>query len=470
MVNYIFKIIFGKRMEHAINDRRLIDGKMTKIDSKIFIDRLMLDKGTMNQIREIIHHPSVDQSRFMPDCHRGKGCCVGFTSQLIERVVPKYIGGDIGCGILSYPIGTLLDVAQLPEINTKIRNLVPMGTFITETSQPLFEESIVTQEDIEWVCDEAFSEGSFFAKMYKEKYNKDLICPIYDNDWFKNLCSKCGIEYNYVLRSMGTLGGGNHYIELNRGVLPNTEIEQDFITIHCGSRSLGDKVCNYHQSKISDTYHFDYADFKDKVKQFERKSKVSKARKQYEDQLKQEFRDGKHTDYLEGEEAYEYFFDMIFCQKLAQLNRRLILKRILSVMGKDLHDDRIIESIHNYIDFNDFVIRKGAISAHSNQMCIVSLNMRDGIMLCLGKGNSDWNYSSAHGSGRLYARNEVPHKVKMSEFQESMKNIYSTSVVPETLDESPMAYKDTETIKFALQNTVIIISQLLPILNIKATN
>ena len=457
-------------MEHTINDRRLVDGKLTKIDSKIFIDRLMLDKGTMNQIREIVHHPSVDQSRFMPDCHRGKGCCIGFTSQLIERVVPKYIGGDIGCGILSYPLHTLIDQNNLPLIDENIRELIPMGTRITEKSRPLFEKSIVSEDDIQWVCDQAFLEGTLFTKRYKEKYDKDLICPIYDKEWFEQLCSKCHIEFDYVLTSIGTLGGGNHYIEMNRGKMPESEIEQDFITIHCGSRSLGDKVCLYHQSKISDTYKFDYRSFKDKIKTFERKTKVSKERKQYEDSLKQEFRDAKHTDYLEGDEAYEYFFDMIFCQKLAQLNRRLILKRILSSMDIEYDEERVIESIHNYIDFNDFVIRKGAISAHNNQMCIVSLNMRDGIMLCLGKGNSDWNYSSAHGSGRLYARNEVAHKVNMSEFHDSMKNIYSTSVVPETLDESPMAYKDTETIKFALQNTVIILAQLLPILNIKATN
>lgn len=457
-------------MEHIINDTRLVDGQMTKIDSKIFLDRHMLDKGTMTQIREIIHHPSVHQSRFMPDCHRGKGCCVGFTSQLNERVVPKYIGGDIGCGILTYPIGSLIDTNDLPDIDLKIRHLVPMGTFTTEKSKPLFDNSIISDQDILWVCEQSYLEGSLFAKMYKNKYNKKLNCPIYDKIWFENLCSKCGIDFDYVLRSIGTLGGGNHFIELNRGSLPNSEQLQDFVTIHCGSRSLGDKVCMYHQNKISDTYHFDYKDFKDKIKNFERKSKVTKERKQYEDSLIKAFKDAKHTDYLEDEEAYEYFFDMIFCQKLAQLNRRLILRRILAVIQIDYDTEKIIESIHNYIDFNDFVLRKGAISAHNNRLCIVSLNMRDGIMLCTGKGNSDWNYSSAHGSGRLYARNEVAHKVKMHQFQESMKDIFSTSVVPETLDECPMAYKDTEIIKQALNNTVAIMSQLRPILNIKAVN
>ena len=151
-----------------------------------------------------------------------------------------------------------------------------------------------------------------FANAYYEKYGENISnsCPIYNKEYLKQLCLKCRIEFSYVLRSLGTLGGGNHYIEVNR----NDEMI-DYITIHSGSRSIGDKVCLYHQEKINKTRRFDYWEYKDKLKQFERKHKTSKSKKMYSDSLREEFEKCKHEDYLEGIEAFEYFFDMIFCQK-----------------------------------------------------------------------------------------------------------------------------------------------------------
>ena len=178
----------------------------------------------------------------------------------------------------------------------------------------------------------------------------------------------------------------------------------------------------------------------------------------------------RHKNYLEGEEMYEYFFDMIFCQKLAQLNRRVMLKLILNYLHEDYEADRIIESIHNYIDFNDMIFRKGAISAKENELCIVSLNMRDGILLCEGKGNIDWNYSCCHGSGRILNRTRAKEVLRMSDFTDTMNtaNVYSTSVTKNTLDEAPMAYKDSEMIKNAIEPTARILQQLKPLLNIKS--
>ncbi len=452
-------------MEDKIIDRKA-DG--TYIDSKIFIDRHMLDKGTMNQIRELIHHPSVEKSRFMPDCHRGKGgCCVGYTSVLIEKIVPRFIGNDIGCGILTYPLP--FQITDLPTMEKIIRDNIPMGTFVTEDNKPIWDIPIVSDPDIEWACNEANYDALQFIHKYKEKFGVNIAqyCPTYSKEWFMELCKKCDADYDYIIRTIGTVGGGNHFVELNRSIKDNV----DYITVHSGSRSIGDHVYMYHQRKINDTYQFDYEDYKHKIKLFERKSKVSKEIKAYKDSLKDEFIKAKHTDYLEGPEAYEYYFDMLFSQKVAQLNRRMILKRILHTMKISCYDeDQIIESIHNYIDFNDFIIRKGAIQAHTGQKVIISLNMRDGILICEGKGNDDWNYSSAHGSGRIIARNEVSAKFSMQEFKDSMAGVYSTSVVPEVLDECPMAYRDTEIIKNALQNTIVIIEQLKPIINVKGIN
>ena len=159
--------------------------------------------------------------------------------------------------------------------------------------------------------------------------------------------------------------------------------------------------------------------------------------------------------------------DMIFCQKYAYLNRRILLKSILTGLGLEYDRDKIIESIHNYIDFTDLIVRKGAISAYKGQKCIVSLNMRDGILLCEGNGNAEWNNSCAHGSGRIMSRRKASEIFTMKQFHEEMKNVYSTVIVKETLDESPMAYKDTNFIKSLLDETVTIENQLYPVINLK---
>lgn len=453
--------------QHTFTERRADN---TYIDAKVFLKRTMLDKNTMNQLKNLIRHPSVEHSRFMPDVHFGKGATIGFSSYLTQKIVPKYIGGDIGCGILTYPLVT--QITDLPALDKLIRSVVPMGTYVTDDHNPVWDVPIVTNEEIDQLCIDSQQDAYRFVDEYKRKYGVNLIefCPTYSNDWFIQLCKKCDVEYGYILQTVGSAGGGNHFIEINRSTPNQFGTQTDYITIHSGSRKIGDAVCNYHQSKITDTYHFDYQEYKHKIKQFERKTKDPKQIKAYMDSLKDEFTDNKHTDFLEGDEAYEYFFDMIFCQNLAKLNRRLMLKNILKGLNEDYNPDKIIESIHNYIDFNDFIIRKGAIAAHAGQKCIISLNMAEGILIADGLGNPDWNYSSAHGSGRILARNEVSHKVSMKEFTESMKDVYSTSVVPETIDESPAAYKDTNIIKAALKDTVNIIEQLKPILNVKATN
>lgn len=200
-----------------------------------------------------------------------------------------------------------------------------------------------------------------------------------------------------------------------------------YITIHSGSRILGDHVCSYYSKLLRD----------------------------------------KKEKYLEGDDLYGYLFDMIIAQKYAQLNRRVILYVLLENLGIEFNDSLIIESIHNYIDFNDFVLRKGAIAAHENEKCIVALNMKDGILICRGKGNSEWNWSCAHGAGRLWSRGEVRYHVKLKDFQKEMKDVVSSTVCEETLDECPQAYKNSQLIVQAIAPTAEPLMQLKSILNFK---
>jgi tRNA-splicing ligase RtcB len=288
--------------------------------------------------------------------------------------------------------------------------------------------------------------------------------PTYSVQWLKGKCQQIGMNYEYMLQGLGSLGGGNHYIEVNKGAN-----EQLYITIHTGSRNFGGKICKFHQEKINETKFFDYETLHDKMKRARRKVKDSKKLKEIQDDLCLELNAKRHPDYLEKIEAYDYYFDMIFAQKYAKLNRKMILELILEQIYLAFKPENLIESIHNYIDFNDLILRKGAISAHKDKLCIVSLNMRDGILLCKGKGNEDWNYSSAHGAGRILNRSQALSKISLKMFKESMKDVYSTTVQDETIDESPFAYKDSELIKKSLTNSVEIIEQLKPILNVKAT-
>lgn len=432
-----------------------------KKEGKIFLPKFNIDKGTMAQARVMLAHDAVSNMRLMPDCHRGKGCCIGFTSKLEHKIVPRFVGGDIGCGITSYKVGIDKFKVDKKEIDELIRKNVPMGS----KKFSIWEYPLVTDKGIEDICYYATVDADYFAMSFKEQFdiNINKYKPKYSLKWFKEYCVKIGADEEYIRCSLGTLGGGNHFIEINEDSTKN-----NYITIHSGSRSFGSKVCMYHQDKINSTKYFDWRKHKKDKKKFNRKFKDAKSLKNFEDKTREEYLKNKHSDYLELDEAYEYYFDMIFAQKFAQFNRLIMLKQMLKALKIDFDEKNIIESIHNYIDFKDFIIRKGAISAYSTDYCLISLNMRDGLLLCKGKDNKDWNFSAAHGSGRMINRQEAFHKISLKQFEKEMKGIYSSSVVKETIDESPMVYKNSEMIKDALKDTVEIIDQLKPILNVKA--
>jgi RNA-splicing ligase RtcB len=325
-----------------------------------------------------------------------------------------------------------------------------------------------TDKIIEIICRESQLLAIDFRNEYKSVYDIDLnpFMPNYSTDWLKQKCASLKLDYEYMTRSLGTLGGGNHFVELNQ-----SENKELYLTIHCGSRCLGSAICHYHQEKINETRYIDWASYEKDVERMKRHTKVPKELKNYADNLRQELIEAKHTDYLELEEAYEYFFDMIFAQEFAKWNRRTIIKEVLTKLNINFDSDLVIESVHNYVDFNDMIIRKGAISAHADKLCIVALNQRDGILLLQSKyENDEWNYSAPHGCGRRLTREQAKSQLKLSEVKEQMKDVYSTTVVEETIEESPDAYKDPNLILEIIRPYFNIKNILKPLINVKGIN
>lgn len=402
------------------------DNKITfeNSDTIAYINESQIDVETYKQIVNINTNPTVSHCRIMPDCHAGAGCVIGFTSHLNEKIIPQLIGGDIGCGMMVYPINThderrkLKDGKYEKKFDTLIQNLIPIGPNI-------HDEPVIQLEQYVDFLNECHDEANKFADTYKMKFEIDisLKVPKYDLEWMKTLCLKLKIDLNFMLRYMCTLGGGNHFIEID---------EDDdnvlYLTVHTGSRMIGREICLYHQAKI----------IGDKK-------------------------------YLENDDAYEYYFDMIFAQKYAHMNRTAIISYILNEANIIFDKHKIIESIHNYIDFDDMIIRKGAIKANKGQKCVVALNMRDGILICEGKGNKEWNSSCAHGAGRIVTRNKAREKFLLKQYVEDMKDVYSTCINNGTIDEAPRAYKNSEFIKNALHDTVDIVVHAKSRLNIKGT-
>ena len=367
--------------------------------------------------------------RIMPDVHAGKGCVIGFTADLGEKVIPNIVGVDIGCGMLCVSLGQAdIDFEKLDNV---IRSYIPSGRDVHEGRIIRFEEL------------------------------QDLKC-------YRELRDTKRLE-----RSIGTLGGGNHFIEIDVA-----EDGEKYLVIHTGSRNLGKQVADYYQNLA-----FELMSGKDKlyeeqdrlIKQYKaagRKSEIQSAIAELHRNFKAvNPKIPKDLCYLEGKYREDYLHDMRICQKFAYINRVMIAQIICNHMGWGVDADMpdYFECIHNYIDHDSNIVRKGAISAKLGEKVLIPINMRDGCIIGTGKGNEDWNQSAPHGAGRVMSRTKAKELVSLEEFEKSMDGIYTTSVNQSTIDEAPMVYKTLDEIVENIKDTVDVLAIIKPVYNFKAS-
>ena len=394
-------------------------------DLKIFTKNI--EQEAIEQIDLLLEQePFKDcKVRIMPDVHAGKGCVIGFTADLGDKVIPNIVGVDIGCGMLCVELGKVdIDLEKLDKV---VNECIPAGRNIRE-------HKLIDYEEI-----------------------NDLYC-------IREL--KETKKFN---RAIGTLGGGNHFIEV--------DVDDDgnkYLVIHTGSRNMGNQVANYYQELAIQLCSGKEEMFKRKeeiIKTYKEQGRKQEIQKALKD-LEQEYKNNKpklpnDLCYLEGVYRTSYLHDMKICQDYASLNRRNIATEILKNYGI-LDRQSYFETVHNYICFEDNIVRKGSIRANKGERVIIPINMRDGSIIAIGKGNEDWNNSAPHGAGRIMSRMKARETVNIDEFKESMKDVYSTSVVEETVDEAPFVYKPMQEIIDNIKDTVEIERIIKPIYNFKA--
>ena len=399
-------------------------------DLKIFTENI--EQEALNQICTLIEQPAFSDCkvRIMPDVHAGVGCVIGFTANLGEKVIPNIVGVDIGCGMLTTNLGNInIDFERLDEV---IRKYVPNGRNVHS------EENMSQATEI-------------IDNLYCKKQLKNIA-------WLK--------------RSCGTLGGGNHFIEIDKDKSGNK-----YLVIHSGSRNVGTQVAEiYQQMAIDDisgksNFKEDSKKLIDEFKVQGKEKEISKAIKE----LKLSYEKNtpkipKELSYLVGKHREMYLHDMKLCQEFAVLNRRMMQDIICYYMNWDVtRETERFQTIHNYIEHDTNMVRKGAISAKTGEKVLIPINMRDGCIIGIGKGNEEWNCSAPHGAGRIMSRSKVKEIVSIEEYKKSMSGIFTTSVNKSTIDESPMAYKPIDEIIENIRDTVEIVDIIKPIYNFKAS-
>lgn len=424
-------------------------------DCKIFLDEV--EEGAIELVQNILNHEISEgvQVRIMPDTHVGKGIVIGFTMPMTTMVNPNYIGVDIGCSVSSYKLSKRFDSADLPHVDKVIRKAVPMGHEIRRGKD--FNHWWV-EDYLKTVTENVNN----FQKEWNKRFSDHKEAITVDREYITKLCEKVKVGERVFYNSVGSLGGGNHFIEVGESANDGSH----YLTLHSGSRNFGLKICNYHANKMKVTkfipqeYHEEFEHItKNTVPTSDIPIKLAELNNRYEV--------GKTEYLLQGNDMYEYLVDMVIAQTYAEFNHRAMAHSIF-VGLRDVEAVEKIHSKHNFIDPQDWVIRKGAIRAYEGEKMIIPFNMRDGLLICEGKGNADWNYSAPHGAGRILGRNQAFRSLDMEEFEKEMEGVYSTSVCKSTLDEAPMAYKDKDVIINAIQDTAVILDTVKPILNIKA--
>ena len=357
-----------------------------------------IEPTAMSQIHNLLNQSFVEGSkiRIMPDVHAGAGCTIGTTMTITTKVVPNMVGVDIGCGMETVRLKD--KHIELNQLDKAIHKYIPAGFSIRDTAH----------------------------------HYADMV------DLTALRCAK-HMRLDRAALSIGTLGGGNHFIELGKAkaVSPSNDIDGAlFLVVHSGSRNIGNMAAEWYQKKA-------IADLKDKKVNIERS-----------------------LAYAEGRLMDDYLHDMAILQRYAEVNRKAIIKELEKRVGF-----KVLESFtttHNYIDLESRILRKGAISAKKGERVLIPMNMRDGSLICMGKGNPDWNFSAPHGAGRIMSRSTAKEKITLTQFEQAMEGIYSTTISRKTIDEAPFAYKPMEEITAHIGDTVEIEAHITPLYNFKA--
>ena len=370
----------------------LIEGKYN--EAKVFASEL--EETARAQIQNLVNQHFVEGSkiRIMPDVHAGAGSTIGTTMTIKDNAVPNLVGVDIGCGMLTSELeGIAEEDLDLPRLDRLIRSRIPSGYEIRKKPHSFLERTRIEE-----------------LRCREEGRNDE------------------NLKLQRARLSLGTLGGGNHFIEVNKD-----EEDRLYLVIHSGSRHIGLQVALHYQRLA--------AKLKPKM--------------------------DRDLAYLEGEPLKDYLHDMKIMQEYAVQNRKAIAETIFE--GMNWQCGERFTTIHNYIDLEEMILRKGAISAHEGEKVLIPLNMRDGSLICVGKGNPDWNFSAPHGAGRILSRREAKRVLSMGDFKSSMEGIYSSSIRRDTLDEAPMAYKSLDSLREHLDQTAEILHRLTSVYNFKAS-
>lgn len=419
----------------------LIKGKNNS--AKIFAPDI--DNTTREQIERFVDSSVFENELIvMPDCHAGAGSCIGTTIKIGKRVVPNVVGVDIGCGMLSICLGKE-DFPESSILDEQIREAIPFGFNI-------HRKPVVNMErDFPWM-----GLSKEIRDIFMKIFEGELV-PTYNHESFKKKCLQIGTNYMRVGRSIGTLGGGNHFIEFGEDIHG-----QKWLTIHSGSRNFGLKVANYWQKVAKRTPAVDIRNKVEELKSQGRHKEISSELKKLTSNKV------KDLEYLEDDEMVGYLADMFLAQVYASLNRETMAKIILDLL--ESHEPtEIVESTHNYIDFRDMIVRKGAISSYEGEFMVIPFSQEDGMIIAEGKSNPEWNYSAPHGAGRVLSRRQANSTLSVKDYSSRMssKGIFSTSVNSNTLDESKLAYKDPEMIKKEIEPTAKIVNIIKPFHNLK---
>ena len=463
-----------------------LTGKYTT--AKIYAETM--EEGVYSQIYDIINCRAFKDQKvcLMPDTHVGKSGPIGLVATIGDWVNPDHVGVDIGCTVSLIELDKPVPEDKYAEFEHKVKNAIPTGFNI-------HPKVVIDEKEFYKFLTKGFNKyRNYWPEMLGDL--PDQVTEKWVMDQLKRLNMDAGVFY----KSLGTLGGGNHYLEYGEGIenrigydFETTGMPSDFpeetpdvsaiveytvphygFSIHCGSRNFGVKVCNYWENKSMTA--MSKAEGKEWTNWF--KANWEKQGKKFDKDFKaalNEFLEEKKSHhingYLTGEFMKGYLCDMCFAQLYAAFNHQTIQKRVKDILHKyGIKEKETITSTHNFIDLHDHVLRKSAIRAYDGEKMLVPFNMRDGVAICEGKSNPEWLNSCAHGAGRKMSRSKAKANISMEEFTKSMEGIYSTTVCKATLDESPMAYKDTTEIKDLIKETCDILYMLAPKINIKAAD